>query len=111
MIEHHLAKTNDTWDDFLIRNNFEEPKEPSPEPQPTRRSRKWRASKVEIDKTIQESSEEIILEKLTQIKRQLKEEKVIKKSSMEKGEGSSQDRKSTRLNSSHLTASRMPSSA
>ena len=94
LIEHHLAKTNDTWDDFLIRNHFEEAKEPSPEPQPTKRSRKWRASKVEIDKPVEESSEEIILEKLTQIKRQLKEGKVIKKSAMEKGEGSSQPRRS-----------------
>ena len=97
LIEHHLAKTKDTWDNFLVRNHFEEPKEPSPEQQPTRRSRKWRASKIEIDKTIQESSEEIISEKLTQIKRQLKKERVIRKSATEKGEGSSQPRRSHRL--------------
>ena len=34
---------------------------------------------------------------MTQIKRQLKKEKVIKKSAMEKGEGSSQPRRSHRL--------------
>lgn len=69
LIEYHLAKTKDTWDNFLVRNHFEEPKEPSPKHQPTKRSRKWRASKIETDKEIQDSSEEIISEKLTQIKR------------------------------------------
>ena len=97
LIEHHLAKTKDTWDNFLVRNHFEEPKEPSPEHQPTKRSRKLRASKIETDKAIQDSSEEIIFEKLTQIKRQLKEERVIRKSATEKGEGSSQPRRSHRL--------------
>ena len=97
MIEHHLSKTNDTWDDFLIRNHFEEAKELSPEPQPTKRSRKWRTSKDKIDKPVQESSEEVILEKLTRIKSQLKAEKIIKESVIEKGEGSSQLRRSHRL--------------
>jgi len=97
LIEHHLPKTKDTWDNFLVRNHFEEPKEPSPEHQPTKRSRKWRVSKIETDKTIRESSEEIISEKLTQIKRQLKEERVIRKSATEKREGSFQPRRSHRL--------------
>ena len=77
----------------MLRNHFEEPKEPSPEHQPTKRSRKWRASKIETDKAIQDSSEEIISEKLTQIKRQLKEERVIRKFATEKGEGASQPRR------------------
>jgi len=97
LIEHHLSKSNDTWDDFLIRNHFEEAKELSPEPQATKRSRRWRTPKGKIDKPVQESSEEVILEKLTRIKSQLKAEKVIKDSVIEKGEGSSQLRRSHRL--------------
>ena len=89
LIEHHLSKIRDNWDNFLARNHFEEPTEPSPEHKLTKRSRKWRASKIETRKAIQESSEEIISEKLTQIKRQLKKDRVIRKFALEKGEGPS----------------------
>lgn len=97
LIEHHLAKMGDTWDDFLVINHFEEPKEPPPEDKPTKRSRKWKSSKTETGKTIQESSEEMISEKLVQIKKQLKKERIIRKFAREKGEGPSQPRRSHRL--------------
>ena len=80
-----------------MRNHFEEPKEPPPEDKPTKRSRKWKNSKNETGKTIQESNEEMISEKLAQIKKQLKKERIIRKFSREKGEGPSQPRRSHRL--------------
>lgn len=97
LIEHHLRKIGDNWDNFLVRNHFEEPKEPSPEHQPTKRSRRWKSSKTETDKTIQESSEEMISEKLVQIKKQIKEKRIIRRVAREKGEGPSQPKRSHRL--------------
>ena len=77
LIEHHLRKMEDNWDDFLVRNHFEEPKEPPSEGKPTRRSRRRKISEAvetKIGKSIQEDSEEIISEKLTKIRKQLKNE-------------------------------------
>ena len=89
----------DNWEEFLVRNHFEEPKQPPPEDKPTKRSRRWKTSKTETKtgKSIQEGSEEMISEKLAQIKKQLKRERIIRKSAREKGEGPSQPRRSHRL--------------
>ena len=78
----------------------EEPKESPPESKPTRRSRRREISKaveVETGKSIQEDNEEMISEKLAQIKKQLKKERIIKRYAKERGEGPSQPRRSHRL--------------
>ena len=97
LIEHHLRKMGDNWEEFLVRNHFEEPKESPPESKPTRRSRRRETSKaieVETGKSIQEDSEEMISEKLAQIKKQLKKERIIRKYAKDRGEGPSQPRRS-----------------
>ena len=100
LIEHHLRKMGDNWEEFLVRNHFEEPKESPPESKPTRRSRRREISKyieVETGKSIQEDSEEMISEKLAQIKKQLKKERIIRKYAKDRGERPSQPRQSHRL--------------
>ena len=75
LIEHHLRKVGDNWDEFLLRNHFEEPKESPSEGKLTRRSKRKEISKAvetKTGKSIQEESEEMISEKLAQIKKQLK---------------------------------------
>ena len=72
LIEHHLRKVGDNWDDFLLRNHFEEPKETLSEGKLARRSRRGKISKsveIKTGKSIQEDSEEIISEKLVEIKK------------------------------------------
>ena len=100
LIEYHLKKVGDSWDEFLLRNHFEEPKETMSEGKLVRRSRRGKISKyieIKTDKTIQEDSEEIISEKLAEIKKQLKKEKIIRKYAKERGEGLSKLRRSHRL--------------
>ena len=100
LIEHHLRKMGDNWEEFLVRNHFEEPKKSPPERKPTRRSRRREISKaieVETGKSIQEDSEEMIFEKLAQIKKQLKKERIIRKYAKDRGEGPSQSRWSHKL--------------
>ena len=77
-----------------------EPKESPSEGKLTRRSRRGKISKyveIKTGKSIQEDSEEIISEKLDEIKKQLKKENIIRKYAKERGEGPSQLRRSHRL--------------
>ena len=65
-----MKKVGDSWDEFLLRNHFEEPKETLSEGKLVRRSRRGKFAKsveIKIDKSIQEDSEEIIYEKLAKI--------------------------------------------
>ena len=49
LIEHHFKKVGDSWDEFLLRNHFEEPKETLSEEKPVRRSKRGKVAKyVEI---------------------------------------------------------------
>ena len=82
LIEHHLRKVGDNWDEFLVMNHFEEPKEPPSEGKPTRRSRRRKISEAietKTGKSIQEDSEEIISEKLTEIRKRRKKREDDKK--------------------------------
>ena len=49
LIEFHLKKVGDSWDEFLLRNHFEEPEETLSKEEPVRRSRRGKIVKyIEI---------------------------------------------------------------
>ena len=67
LIEFHLKKIGDNWDEFFLRNHFEEPRGTLSKERPVRRSRKGKDVKtVEIKPNVstQEDSDEIISEKV-----------------------------------------------
>lgn len=81
LVEYHLKKIGDTWENFLIRNHFQETPE-SPENDSVRKSRRKK-----INLTFQSNPEppvqkndgkESISEKLTEIRKQIKQRKKIK---------------------------------
>ena len=70
-----MKKVGDSWDEFLLRNHFEEQEETLSKEEPVRRSRRGKMVKtVEIkpDASTQEDSEEVISEKLIEIRKQLR---------------------------------------
>ena len=74
LVEFHLKRIGDTWENFLIRNYFQEaPK--SPEEGNVRRSRRKKTGitiQSKPDSSTQKNDGEIVSEKLTEIREQIK---------------------------------------
>ena len=75
LIESHLKKIGDNWEEFLLRNHFQELEETSSKEETVRRSKRIKTDKVvenKHDTSSQEESEELISEKLTKIRKQIR---------------------------------------
>ena len=75
LVEYHLKKIGDTWENFLIRNHFQETPE-SPEKDSVRKSRRKKTN-LTIQSNPETSAqkndeEEPISEKLTEIRKKIK---------------------------------------
>lgn len=81
LIEFHLKSIGDTWENFLIRNHFQEAPE-SPEEGNVRRSRRKKTGitiQSKPESLMQKNDEEIIYEKLTKIEKQIQQKEKMKK--------------------------------
>lgn len=103
LTEFHLKKVGDNWEEFLLRNNFQEPKESLSNKEPVRRNRKGKFDKaVEIkhDTSTQEDSEEVISKKFAKIRKQIRvkrKEKLTSECAKEKDENPPKLRRSSKL--------------
>ena len=81
LIEFHLKIIGDTWENFLIRNHFQEAPE-SPKEDNVRRSRRKKTG-ITIENipesSLQKDDEKLISEELTEIRKQIKARGKIRK--------------------------------
>jgi len=81
LIEFHLKSIGDTWENFLIRNHFQEAPE-SPKEDNVRRSRRKNIGitiENRPESSLRKDDENLISEELTEIKKQIKERGKIRK--------------------------------
>jgi len=74
LIEFHLKCIGDTWEDFLIRNQFQEAPE-SPKEDNIRKSRRKKIGiiiKEKPESSSQKGDEKLIFEELTEIRKQIR---------------------------------------
>ena len=103
LIEFHLKKIGDNWEEFLLRNHFQELEETSSKEETVRRRKRRKADKAvenKHDTLSQEESEELIYEKLEKFRKQVRvkrKEKITSKYTDEENENPLKLRRSSRL--------------
>ena len=103
LIEFHLKKIGDNWEEFFLGNHFQDREETSSKEENFRRSRRRKNDKAvenKHDTSSQEESEELISEKLTKIRKQIRvkrKEKITSKYTDEENENPPKLRRSSRL--------------
>lgn len=75
LIQFHLRNIGDTWEDFLVRNNFQKQPVPPPKEENVRRSKRNKTNMIVENRpetSLQRNDEKLISEELTEIRKQIK---------------------------------------